>query len=87
MKIVVTKDDIKKGQKYKSNTCPIALAIKRHSCMICGVSVSQSKIVICYSGKTFVIETPPHVAEFIRKFDTRHWWNRKPKPFEFNLPV
>lgn len=90
MKIVVTQDDIKTGNRMGCHTCPVALAIlaalgrKRGSRW---VSVGSDAVHV--GNSPIAIALPARVREFIKSFDRRPIIRRsqfEPFTFELDLP-
>ena len=82
MKIQVTAEDIKNGNRNSCYTCPIALAIRRSRGRISAVTPSLIYIDGLYSG---AIATPDVVRDFIALFDA-FYRMEQPQPFSFELP-
>lgn len=82
MKISVTQDDIDKGIRLLSDSCPVAIAMNR-----CGFvrSAAYKTYLIWNHRGTFSgwngMATPLLVKEFITKFDE----GQAVSPFEFDL--
>jgi hypothetical protein len=80
--ISVTQEDIDKGNRYESSSCPIALAIHRNKeCQ--SVRVGSDKIIFeDLNGEVHnFIHLSKEIKAFVKKFDTC----KKVKPFEFEL--
>ena len=75
LKVRVTRDDIRKGEPWRCDACPVARAMRRHGYQKVFVDMSM----ISTRWKTF--RTPALVRRFMLQFD-RH---RPVKPFSFAL--
>lgn len=86
MKIEVTQDDIKKGKPQLSDSCPIALSLRR-SLVKAGFSSAEAQeaVRVCDDSISICISypTPPKAAAFIEKVDNAE--KDETKPFVFNV--
>ncbi len=80
-RIVVTQEDIDKGEKLECSSCPIALAMKRViKCK--SVFVASATATVCWSGfNTETSKLPTRAGLFVRNFDG----GMKVKPFVFSV--
>lgn len=85
MKIEVTQDDIKFGQRRKACECPVAQAIRRRIPSVFELSVGRTAVVIGFVKDKPVATLPlPHeVTRFINDFDTFE----EVAPFSFELEI
>ena len=79
MKIKVTKEHIKAGQRKSARYCPVALAVTEAVGHL--VYVSNEYIDCHPQHKYKKYAMPDEVANFIHNFDN----NGSPEPFEFEL--
>lgn len=76
MRITITKNHIKRGKRYRSEYCPIALGLKeRFKKEDVRVQQYNAEIGIYY------IPLSQRACKFIEDFDNK----KKVKPFSFNL--
>ena len=83
LKINVTQEDIDKGEAGISNSCPVALAIKRSYGELVRVTVGCTRIYISDIQKTKykTCQTPLEVVNFMCDFDRQN----PVEPFEFEI--
>ena len=81
MKVKVTLENIKNGRKQDSFNCAIACALKDLHCEY--PDVCDSNIEFRLNDKSYKIETPAEVADWIFEFDKGKTVN----PFEFELDI
>ena len=78
VKIEVTEEDIKNGERWMADKCPVALALNR--------KINDFNYVLYDLFETHdsrVYDVPESVGKFILKFDK----TRKGKPFKFIIDV
>ena len=82
MRIVVTEEDIRLGEKHMVRRCPIARAIKR--------TVPKGKLVEVEKATvrigTFVYRLTGRLIRFVSQFDSLHG-RRLVKPGQYNVPL
>jgi hypothetical protein len=80
VKITVTENDIKSGQKKDGGQCAIAKAVRR-------IFGDNSKVYMAHGGRLTVRQfeflLPRNIARWVEKFDA----GRKVKPFSFWLTL
>lgn len=77
--MVVTKKNIRKGNRQGATSCPIALALNDAGF---NAVMVRHKFVWCYGNGIFnEVNLPEEAQEFILKFDR----GEKVQPFEFEL--
>lgn len=81
LKINVTQQNIIKGRKYTSKSCPIALAFKEAG--IKKVEVKNLQFLLRKSEDSIMYDLPRMARKFIRAFDE----GRPVKPFSFNVKI
>ncbi len=78
MRISVTQDHIRRGERYMCMRCPVALAVSEQTI---AVFVKVNKTNIRVNGQTFRIDTG--VRRWIKDFDV----GDAVEPFSFELPL
>lgn len=81
MEIEVTQEDIEKGQRHRSLSCPVALAVNR-AFNGGSIYVGSSHIYDENDGMR-TIDLPIEAISFIRVFDS----GKVVKPFKFSIEV
>lgn len=81
MLIYVTEDDIKKGQRKSSISCPIARSLKRR-----GFDVAVSLSTVTFHSPFVRVDLPQEAQFFVRNFDAGVRRDRL-RPFRFRLEV
>jgi len=79
VKIEVTADDIKNGDKRTCVSCPVALALGR---ALGSYAFAGPISLFPYSGSTLRIDTPDEVIQFMTNFDA----GLPVQPFSFTIP-
>jgi len=81
MKIIVTEEDIDRGQRRDPENCPVARALRRAGVEHCGVG---GIAVMIGSGADHTMVVLPCIAqEWIMQFD----WGKPVGPVEFELTL
>lgn len=85
IKINVTKNDIAKGKRGRTNSCPIALACKRVKELSCVKAVGGLGLYTEITDGSFerVSFLPTRAAKFVMDFDS----GNEVKPFSFTVKV
>ncbi len=82
MKVIVTEEDIKKGQRCSISLCPIALATRRIPEVINSYVLPGSiSLLSKFRTERVSFKPPQEVKDFIIKFDN----GNEVHPFEFEL--
>ena len=82
MLIEVTRDDVGNGQRFCSDSCPVALAIKRATGAFFVVMTCEH-VMITKGVSKQIVRLPPDVIEKVLRFDRGHAM----EPFSFELEV
>ncbi len=93
VRIEVTREDIRDGQRFNGHTCPVALALKRAGvpAIVGYASVSLQK-VRDDDDFMYEVDLPSPIPEWIQRFDDLtllglpRMFIRRPKPFWLEIP-
>lgn len=88
--INVTKRDIELGVRRNSKLCPVARAVQRKLGNNCSVALNYIWFDFDNKTGTFahsLIDLPPPVENFVRKFDAASTVKGSLNPFKFTIGV
>jgi hypothetical protein len=81
--VQVTTGHITEGRRGRCGECPVALAVADALPGAALVCACPAWITFILAGREVRVPAPPHVAAFIRAFDSRRYAG----PFDFTLTI
>lgn len=84
--VIITQDDIDKGEPCSGYNCPTAIAFLRDIPELEDVHVDEDRILFKFGPHASVrriVKTPPELKAFIDAIDL----GKRPKPITFNITI
>lgn len=84
--VIITQDDIERGERCSGRTCPAAIALLRDIPELEDVHVDEDRILFKFGPHQSVrriVKPPPELRAFIEAVDL----GKSPKPITFNITI